>query len=198
MTTEIREKKRKLREETLRDIAGLDPIYAATAGSQLLAHLTELETYRKAGTVFCYVGMGHEINTAPLLRRVLYDGKRLAVPLCVAKGRMEARQINAMEELMTGWHGIREPAISSPLVRPEEIDFAVIPCICCSYDGKRLGQGGGFYDIYFADYPSIPSAMLCREQVIREQIPTEPHDINFDTVITEKGVYVKGKLQPIL
>ena len=192
MTETIRQAKRILREQTLQDIRNLNPAYAAGAGRRIVDHVLSLPAYRDAGTVFCYVGMGHEINTAPLLTRILSDGKRLAVPVCVARSRMEARQIFSMEELHTSNYGIREPALTAPLVTPEEIDFAVIPCITCSRSGERLGHGGGYYDIYFEHYQSIPSVMLCREKVLRDTIPLEAHDIRFGTVVTEDGVFHDG------
>ena len=41
-----------------------------------------------------------------------------------------------------------EPVPEARLIRPEEIDLAVIPCLSCDGKGRRLGKGGGYYDRY--------------------------------------------------
>ena len=72
---------------------------------------------------------------------------------------------------------------------PEQIDLAVIPCVTCSHTGERLGHGGGYYDRYFARSPEIFSVMICREEMICENIPRQPHDLIFPVVVTEAGVF---------
>ena len=115
------------------------------------------------------------------------------MPLCVGKRQMEARIIHSLTELQKGYYGILEPGGSSPLMPEQEIDLAVIPCLTCSYEGNRLGFGGGYYDVFFQAHPGIKSVMICRDRLIRPDIPLEEHDILFERVITEKGIFQKGK-----
>ena len=49
---------------------------------------------------------GEEADLRPLLRQILRDGKRLAVPLCTGPGIMEARLISGLEQLAPGRYGI--------------------------------------------------------------------------------------------
>ena len=72
-----------------------------------------------------------------------------------------------------------------------EIDFAVIPCVSCDREGHRLGQGGGFYDRFLAAYRG-PAYLICRERLLRSEIPMEPHDAIIHWVVTEKTLYEDG------
>lgn len=144
--------------------------------------------YRGARTVFCFVGTSREIDTGPVLRQVLADGRTLCVPRCVGPGRMEARRIGSLEDLRPGAYGIPEPGPESPLVPPEDIDLALIPGAAGSRDGRRLGYGGGFYDRYLPA-TRCPRVLLCRELFVREDVPEEPHDARMDFLVTESGIY---------
>ena len=51
---------------------------------QIAERLLQSTFYRRAGCVFCYVSTREEIDTVPLLARMLTDGKVLCVPKCGA------------------------------------------------------------------------------------------------------------------
>ncbi len=192
-TDEIKAKKKELRKLTKAKIAALTEDYKLDADPKIVANLLALPEYANAETVFCFVGDNTEINTNPFLEQVIADGKILSVPLCTGKGIMEARRINALDELKPGYYGLLEPDPEvSPLVEPETIDLAIIPCVSCSHNGERLGHGGGFYDIYFSQHTGMKTVMICRELIMSEEIPAEPHDLVFDKVVTEKGVFTPG------
>ena len=190
--SEIAALKKALRREVLCEAASLTPAYKKQADEAIIRCLTALPEYREAGTVFCFVGTDQEIKTWPFLLSALADGKTVAVPLCTGKGIMEARQILSKEDLMPGAYGILEPKPACPLVEPSQIDLAVIPCVSCTHDGRRLGHGGGYYDRYFCDAVTSTAVLICREQLVREAIPTEAHDIRFPLVITDAGIFRNG------
>ena len=152
----------------------------------ILHHVVNTTVYHRARTVFAFVGRGDEIDTLPLLRRVLADGKRLCVPLCTAPGIMECREITDLSVLRPGAYRILEPPAGAPLVAPADIDLAVIPCAGASPDGRRLGRGGGYYDRFLAGYAG-EALLLCRQALLRTDIPWEAHDVLIPTVITEQG-----------
>lgn len=188
----IREQKSRLRREILDEAGRLDRGYTERADRQIIAHLEASREYREASCIFCFVGTGTEIRTSSFLEKALKEGKTVTVPLCTGKGIMEARQILSLRDLKQGRYGLWEPGTESRAVNPEQIGFAVIPCVCASHDGKRLGYGGGYYDRYFRGYPLVPAIIVCREHMIREDIPTEEHDLMFRCVITEKGRFENG------
>lgn len=186
-----KEEKRALR-STLRRIAeDLPQSYRQKADCAIAAHLLAMPAYQEAGTVFCFVGTGWEIDTRPILTQALSDSKRLCVPLCTGPGIMELRQITSLEQLTPGAYHLPEPPADAPLVTVDEVDLAVLPCMGCNHLGHRLGRGGGFYDRFLAAYRSA-AVLLCRERLIREEIPLEPHDLPIPWVLTERGLYEDG------
>ena len=150
-----------------------------------------LPEYRSAGTVFCFVSAGREINTRPILEQTLADGKTLCVPLCTAPGVMELRAIRDLKELSPGAYGILEPPADSPRLSPDQTDLAVIPCVTCSREGRRLGRGGGYYDRFLAHYRGA-AVLVCRERLLRQEIPFSIHDYPVPWVITEAGLFEDG------
>lgn len=165
--------------------------YRRESDQAIAAHLTAMPEYQAAGTIFCFVGTPHEIDTRPILENALASGKRLCVPLCTGPGMMELRQITTLSQLTPGAYGIPEPPEDAPTVSVDETDFAILPCLTCNHLGHRLGQGQGYYDRFLAHYRS-GAVLLCREKLIREEIPLEPHDYPIPWVLTERGLYEDG------
>ena len=115
----ITEAKRHLRRQMLDKATSLDPASAVIADARIRSLLLSTDEYNAADTVFCFVGTETEINTAPFLEQALWDGKTVAVPLCIGKRIMQARQIFSLSDLKPGYYGIPEPdPLSSPLVDP--------------------------------------------------------------------------------
>ena len=184
----MKEMKQALRKAVRETVAGLETGYCIQADQAIFRAVTGLEEYRTAGTVFCFVGTKDEIDTSLIIKHALGKGKRVAVPRCVAKGAMEAFLIDSLEGLEEGHYGILEPGEDAPRVAPGDIDLAVVPCLSCSRVGKRLGYGGGYYDRYLQNVYGT-KAVICREMIMREDIPMEEHDQPVDMVITEGGVF---------
>ena len=180
--------KKQRRSEIRRAERELAPEYKAQADAAITSRLLHLPEYTAAKTVFAFVGMKREIDTTAFLNAVLASGRRLCVPLCTGEGIMEAKEIRSLDSLIPGTWGILEPDAACPTVPAEEIDFAVLPCVSCSTDGRRLGQGGGYYDRFLVKYRGA-SALICREALMTDDIPTEPHDIRLPLVVSENGVY---------
>ncbi len=186
--SDIQNIKKDLRKKMLSKALSLPKSYKKDADARITQLLLGLPEYKLASTVFCFVGVEHEINTRPFLDQVLADGKRLAVPLCTGKGVMEARRIFSLDELKKGYYGLYEPDKSSELIPMDEVEFAVIPCLTADHKGNRLGHGGGFYDTLFNEYNNVLAAIICRERMCGE-VPTEPFDHMFSITVTEDGVF---------
>ena len=185
------EEKQRLR-RTMRALERqLSDKYKAASSRSICAHLLAMPEYQAASAVFCFVGTDHEIDTRPILAHALAAGKRLSVPRCTGPGIMELRQLRSLEELSPGAYGIPEPPESAPVMNPDDVDLAILPCLTCSHLGQRLGQGGGYYDRFLSHYRG-GTVLLCREKLIREEIPLEPHDYPVPWVLTERGLYEDG------
>lgn len=186
----VAEQKKVLRKKVKEKISNLSDEYCKMADEKICLHAISLPEFEKAGTVFCYVGTAEEINTKPVLEKVLETGKRLGVPKCISKGIMKVCEISSLEELEEGHYGILEPREGCSYMEPEEIELALVPCVTCSREGMRLGYGGGYYDRYMEQTTCV-KAVLCREKLMEEDIPAEEHDKKMDVVISEEGIIRK-------
>ena len=182
----IQRQKDILRRELAKAERALTPAEKNASDAAILHHVVNTTVYHRARTVFAFVGRGDEIDTLPLLRRVLADGKRLCVPLCTAPGIMECREITDLSALRPGAYRILEPPAEAPLVAPADIDLTIVPCAGASPNGRRLGRGAGYYDRFLAKYPG-ETLLLCRQALLRSDIPWEAHDVLIPAVITEQG-----------
>lgn len=181
--------KHELREEIAGRVKNLSPVYCREADEAICRLVLQAECCQSAQTVFCYVGAEREIDTSRLIHALLRDGKTVVLPLCREKGVMEARRIEGMGDLVSGKYGILAPRLSCPLLEPEEIDLALVPCCTGNEKGQRLGYGGGYYDRYLPR-THCPKMLLCRHHLVREDIPVDERDVSMDFLVTERGITI--------
>ncbi len=153
---------------------------------QITAKLLQMQAYQNAGTVFCFVSTEGEISTRAFLQDALQSGKNVCVPFCIGKGEMIAKKITALRDLKCGAYGILAPDVQAATILPQQIDFAVLPCIAADVKGYRLGYGGGFYDRYLPQLRTdAVTVCVCRKALLLPEIPHESHDVQADFVVTE-------------
>ena len=88
--------------------------------------------------------------------------------------------------LEAGPYGIRQPGPDAPELVP---DVLFVPLIGFSANLERLGQGGGHYDRWIAAHPGTFAIGLAWDAQLCEALPTEPHDIALDAVVTPTRIY---------
>ena len=180
--------KLELRKQISGKINSLSEEYINEASSRIMQYVMETDDYWQAENIFCYVAVNKEVQTRAFIQKAINDGKRIGVPLCTSKGVMEVREITSLNQLIMGKYNIPEPKFDTAVMKPEDIDLAIVPCVTGNYRGERLGHGGGFYDRYLGN-SVINSIMVCLDKIIVENVPIDDHDIVMDVVITEKGVF---------
>jgi 5-formyltetrahydrofolate cyclo-ligase len=128
-----------------------------------------------------------EINPMPLLRRLVADGARLALPTIVARGQpLRFRAFAFGEELDRGQWGIREPKPDAPEVAP---DVLIVPLAAFDRNGNRIGYGAGYYDrTLHALRATKPITAIGVAFALQEvaAVPTLRHDARLDLVLTER------------
>ena len=179
------EKKRLRREAAER--LGDDPLGAfREAGEKITARVLSSPLYRKSFSLFVYVSTGREPDTHTLIEDAWEAGKKVYVPKCFGQGRMDAVRVFSWRDLSPGKYGIPEP-VRAPADGPfPSIDLAIVPCVCASRDGRRLGHGAGYYDRFLAAHP-MPCVCLCFHKLLWDDLPTGPLDKRMDAVVTEEG-----------
>lgn len=80
--------------------------------------------------------------------------------------------------------GILGPNESAKEVTP---NIVIVPGLGFTKDGARLGRGKGFYDRYLED-KSVIKIGIGFEMQIEQDIPSEPHDVKMDFLVTDQRV----------
>lgn len=180
------EEKRLLRQNVGRVLAAMSPEARRRSDDALFARFLALPQVAAADTIFAFWGIpGKEPDTARLIAALTGQGKRVGLPRMLPGHRMEVRRYCPERPLVPAAFGIWEPGEDCPLLAKEEIGLALVPAVCYDRRGYRLGSGGGYYDRWLAGFSGV-RAGLCRELVLRDKVPTEPHDSRVDWLLTER------------
>ena len=141
----IHENKKALRARCREIVKELSPEYIEEASHKIADLLLATDAYKNSNTIFCYMSMGGEPVTDEIIERALEDGKRVGIPLCVGPHEMVVKEYKSGDELARGAFGIREPLAEATEINADEFDLAIVPCVACSKDGRRIGHGAGYY-----------------------------------------------------
>ncbi len=69
-------------------------------------------------------------------------------------------------------------------------DVVIVPGLAFTRAGDRLGQGGGWYDRFLARVaPSCVTVGVAFAPQIVDDLPTEPHDVRLDCVVTDRDTF---------
>lgn len=113
-------------------------------------------------------------------------------PLCLPRvdwdaGTMVAVAVTSLDEgIVTGRHGLREPA-QGTVIDPTDLGVVIVPGLAFDEAGNRLGRGGGFYDRFLATTPAFRIG-VCFEVQLVPSVPAGPLDVPMDAVVTERRV----------
>ena len=157
------------------------------AAQSVCRALLAFEPFLKAESVMAYMACRGELSLEPVIAQVLEQGKTLLLPRCDAPGVMTARRVRHMNELEPGAYGLMEPAAGSEIVPPEEIALILAPGAAFDRQGRRIGQGGGYYDRFLAHTDAMRVG-VCHEFALLEAVPAEAHDAHMDFVLTPQGL----------
>jgi 5-formyltetrahydrofolate cyclo-ligase len=75
-------------------------------------------------------------------------------------------------------------------VDPETLDIVMVPGVGFSRDGRRMGNGQGYYDRLLERVrPDCALVAICFECQLFEELIVAPYDVFMDKVVTEATVY---------
>ena len=138
-------------------------------------------------SVFSYLSTKSEASTWTMVRYLLQRPNcHLSCPKIINKTDMIAVEISELEILEEGTMGIFTSPNNSPYPLP--IDVAIVPGLAFTVEGARLGYGAGYYDRWFSQHSDILKVAICFESQILQNVPTEPHDILMDFIVTDQAV----------
>lgn len=179
------EQKDRLRREMRARLRALDATARADASARLCARVLAHESWRAATSVCLFVPLPSEPDISPLLKAALAAGKILCVPRLDEETGcyLPARVLDLERDLQRGQFGVPEPGPGRPAFPANQLDLALIPGLCFSPGGWRLGRGKGHYDRLLSLTGCAKCGLGFDEQMV-ETLPVEPHDIRLDFILT--------------
>ncbi|ARU32986.1 5-formyltetrahydrofolate cyclo-ligase [Sulfuriferula sp. AH1] len=193
--------KTQLRSQLQRRRRALSASQRTQAARQIVRHALRAGLLRRYQHVGAYLPHGAEINTLPLLNRVLSLGKQTYLPM-LPFGRGKKLWFNRLEA-GNRWtynrFGIAENH-GRKTVRAQHLDLVFMPLVGYDDFGYRIGMGGGYYDASLAFLLQrqrwrrpylVGVAFAC--QHVAGKLPHDPWDIPLNAILTEQGLHRFGR-----
>jgi 5-formyltetrahydrofolate cyclo-ligase len=165
-------------------------------GEAVARHATTSGLVLPFRRIALYLPNDGELETGPLLARLLDAGKSVALP-CVADGVLRFLPYRPDMALVSNSFGIPEPDL--PITHcwlPASIGLILMPLVAYDERGFRLGMGGGYYDRALRSVrpdgtgigarPLLIGLAHSLQQVAR--VPAASWDVPLDGVLTECGL----------
>jgi 5-formyltetrahydrofolate cyclo-ligase len=156
--------------------------------------LVNSAVFLRARSIALYSSCQNEVLTDAVFEAARRDEKDVYYPR-VFRGRdvMVFLPVRSLDELTPGAFDIREPgAGAEEAIDPGALDLIVLPGVAFDRRGARLGFGKGYYDRALAGCEKPLLLALAYDFQVVEAVPTGPHDVRMDALITETG-YLRTK-----
>ena len=164
--------------------AEMDAAALAEASRRIVDRLRALPEVEGAGVVHLFWPLPGEVDLRPLAEALRQRGTVVVLPV-IAEGRaLVHRRYLGATHLVPGPWGTQEPGPDAPEISPAAIDVVLVPGLAFGRDGSRLGYGGGFYDGFLVQTGALRLGVCVGEAVV-DSVPTGPHDVRVDAVVTE-------------
>lgn len=168
--------------------------------ARAVARVLDLPEYQAATVVMWYIDCRSETRTKKqLLEEVARGQKKVIVPYCTedenGENKLGLWHMTSLEEMVVGKWNILEPPRElwgnpDKEVEPEELDLILVPGVGFDRQGRRMGNGQGYYDRLLERVrPDCSLIALCYESQLFDEIPVAPHDVLMDKVVTEDAIY---------
>jgi 5-formyltetrahydrofolate cyclo-ligase len=186
--------KKDLRREIRKALRALPREQFVEEGKKAAGQIRRASLWKKHHRILLFLSTDLEIDTESLISAALEENKEVFVP-DVQGDLIRFYRINsALGPWRLGPFNIRSPITDGvePLNPGEKPFLMVVPGLAFDFHGKRLGQGGGFYDRFFASLDILGAAGpgfyntlgICLDLQLKHHIPVEPWDRPVDALCT--------------
>ena len=134
--------------------------------------------FKQAKTVYLYCEVNNEVSLDVLIHQCKEQDKTMAFPKVEGKD-LVFYVANDDDDFDKGEFDIPEP---KPIQKADEPDLIIVPGVAFTYEGMRIGYGGGYYDRFLKNHTAHTIGMAYKFQMF-EQLPTEDYDIPLDEVV---------------
>ncbi|HET8613015.1 MAG TPA: 5-formyltetrahydrofolate cyclo-ligase [Sphingomonas sp.] len=172
--------RRELRARRAALVAGLSEAERAERCAAIERRLRPL--LAREGPIAGYVAHRGEPDILPLLLAAFHLGHRIALPRIDETGAMRFLAWDPDAPLAPGRAGILQPVAGEPIA-PAVI---LAPLVGFDRAGRRLGQGGGHYDRWFAAHPEAMRVGVAWAAQELPALAADPWDMPLHAIATEQ------------
>ena len=151
-------------------------------GTKVHQRLEACETFKNAKTILMYWAMSDELPTQSFINK-WYRDKEIYLPVINGDDLKIVRYQGESSLVPGDKYGILEPA-GDDIDDERRIDLVVVPGVAFDNDNNRMGRGAGYYDRILKRIPKAKKIALAFDFQMVAKVPTEPHDIKMDLVIS--------------
>ena len=183
------EEKKAIRQFIRKQRKELDPVVWQSATDEICRKTSELDLFREATDIYCYIDFGGEVGTRTLIMEAWKLGKTVWVPK-VHNETMDFYELDSFDELKPGTYGILEPDTGVPATA--EDGLMIMPGVAFDTNRNRVGYGGGYYDRYLEAHPHLHTLAFAFDMQVLFEVSTEETDIKPQILVTETNIYQEG------
>ncbi|KAA8533059.1 hypothetical protein F0562_033408 [Nyssa sinensis] len=222
----IFQKKRSLRSKIRKELKNMTPIQRSQEGisrsgsdNAIQSIVLEAPWFKSSKSLCAYVSCDalREVDTSKILSEILCNPaeeghtqsrKNLYVPLVEDRNsNMRMLKISSFNDLAANSMNILEPAPvdcdgnqrEDVMQASEPVDLFIIPGLAFDRSGRRLGRGGGYYDMFLKKYEELAKARNWKQpflvalsysaQIVDEgAIAVTPNDVPIDALVSPTGL----------
>lgn len=172
--------KKELRKTIKAEVAQLSIEEKTLEANCVFSHIENSDLFKRCKNIMLFASLPDEIPTHAIIE-MWAKLKNIFLP------RVNGDDLEIIKfrpgMLHKGSYDIMEPE-GTDTVSPEILDLIIVPGVAFDRNGNRLGRGKGFYDRFLSQTHAATIA-VCFDCQLVEQIPTEPHDLPAQFVVTK-------------
>jgi 5-formyltetrahydrofolate cyclo-ligase len=168
------------------------PVAAQRAASAKAGrNFWRLPAARRARVIACYAAVRGEISCEPIVSAARKRGVTVYMPV-IQRNRLAFMKFVARARTRRNRFRIPEPLTTHARKRPPAaIDVIVMPLVAFDPEGRRLGTGGGYYDLTLQsaarrNWRRLPFLVgIAYDFQCVAHLPERPWDVLMHAIVTE-------------
>jgi 5-formyltetrahydrofolate cyclo-ligase len=188
----VNDLKANLRKEMLQQRKTMETQNVSSYSNKIISAIMELPEFINSKNIMLYLSFNKEVNTYPLARWCLDNGKTVIAPYCIESEReiVPYKITNLLNDLTKSSFGVMEPKHDIlQKANIEDIDLIIVPGVAFDKNCNRLGFGAGYYDRFLPKrLKHTPAIGIAYDYQIIDEVPTSEYDVPLDFIITQERI----------
>ena len=166
-----------------------------TFNDNIFKNFVELFDLKEPLKIGSYISKENEVCSKQINNYILEKGSELFLPKIYENQKQKKIKFFRFlrsDSLIKGKYNLMEPKSLRKPIKPNYLDFIIIPVRAINKANKRLGFGGGFYDRSLKSVDKLKFLSLCYEFQYNLPFKADCHDLELTTLIYPCGYFKKA------